>query len=54
MKQADRSGAPRAVILGEDGSATLRHMGTGEQRDLDLADIEGEIERERAEGAAGS
>ena len=54
MKQADRSGAQRAVILGEDGSATLRHMETGEQRDLDLADIEGEIERERAEGAAGS
>jgi histidyl-tRNA synthetase len=54
MKQADRSGAQRAVILAEDGSATLRHMGTGEQRDLDLADIEGEIERERAEGAAGS
>jgi histidyl-tRNA synthetase len=48
MKQADRSGAPRAVILNEDGSATLRHMETGEERELDLADPLAEIERERA------
>jgi histidyl-tRNA synthetase len=47
MKQADRSGAPRAVILREDGSAHLRSMETGEQRELDLDDLEGEIERER-------
>ena len=47
MKQADRSGADRAVILREDGSAHLRHMRTGEQRELDLSDVEGEIERER-------
>ena len=48
MRQADRSGAPRAVILAEDGSARLRRMDTGEERELDLSDIEGEIERERA------
>jgi histidyl-tRNA synthetase len=47
MRQADRSGAPRAVILNEDGSATLRQMETGEERELDLDDPLGEIERER-------
>jgi histidyl-tRNA synthetase len=47
MRQADRSGAPRAVILNEDGSATLRQMQTGEERELDLDDPLGEIERER-------
>jgi histidyl-tRNA synthetase len=36
MKQADRVGARRTVILDEDGSATLRDMDSGEQRDLDL------------------
>ena len=34
MKQADRSGAERAVIL-EDGGATLRDLDSGEQRELD-------------------
>ena len=48
MKQADRSGAPRAVLLDEDGSAQLRYMDTGEQRELDIANPMEEIERERA------
>ena len=47
MKQADRSGAPRAVILSEDGKAMLRRMDTGEERELDLTDVKAEIERER-------
>jgi histidyl-tRNA synthetase len=34
MKQADRSGARVAVILEGDGTAKLRHMTSGEQRDL--------------------
>jgi histidyl-tRNA synthetase len=37
MKQADRVGARRTVILDEDGSATVRDMQSGEQRELDLA-----------------
>ncbi len=36
MKQADRVGARRTVILGEEG-ARVRDMGSGEQRDLDLS-----------------
>jgi histidyl-tRNA synthetase len=36
MRQADRIGARRAVILDEDGSATVRDMDSGEQRELDL------------------
>ncbi len=36
MKQADRSGAPRAVILAEDGGAELREMASGEQRPVEL------------------
>ena len=36
MKQADRVGARRTVILDEDGTATVRDMDTGEQRRLDL------------------
>jgi histidyl-tRNA synthetase len=47
MKQADRSGAPRTVILAEGGSAVLRRMDTGEERELDLSDVRAEIERER-------
>jgi histidyl-tRNA synthetase len=38
MKQADRSGAARAVIL-EGGSTRLRDMESGEQRDLDAASV---------------
>ena len=34
MKQANRSGAPFAVILEEDGSIKLRDMQSGEQRDV--------------------
>jgi histidyl-tRNA synthetase len=37
MKQADRVGARRTVILDEDGAAQVRDMGSGEQRELDLA-----------------
>jgi histidyl-tRNA synthetase len=36
MKQADRVGARRTVILDEDGGAQVRDMETGEQRELDL------------------
>ena len=36
MKQADRIGARRAVILDEDGAAQLRDMPSGEQRALEL------------------
>ena len=53
MKQADRSGAPRAVILREDGTARLRSMETGDQRELDLDDVLGEIEREVERAEAG-
>jgi histidyl-tRNA synthetase len=49
MKQADRSGARRAVILAEDGSAKIRDMTTGEERALDTSDVVAEIERERGE-----
>ena len=42
MKQAHRLGAARAVILDE-GSATLRDMATGEQRDVDLGRIREEL-----------
>jgi histidyl-tRNA synthetase len=37
MRQADRVGALRTVILDEDGSAQVRDMQSGEQRELDLA-----------------
>jgi histidyl-tRNA synthetase len=37
MKQADRIGARRAVILDADGGAEVRDMVSGEQRPLDLA-----------------
>jgi hypothetical protein len=40
------------VILGEDGSAILRRMDTGDERELDLTNIAGEIERERKAGEA--
>ncbi len=47
MKQADRTGARRAVILSEDGSAKIRDMSTGDERPLDVNDVVAEIERER-------
>jgi histidyl-tRNA synthetase len=37
MRQADRVGALRTVILDDDGSAQVRDMQSGEQRELDLA-----------------
>jgi len=37
MKQADRVGARRTVILAADGAAVLRDMSSGEQSELDLA-----------------
>jgi histidyl-tRNA synthetase len=42
MKQADRSGATRTVILGEDG-ATVRDMESGEQREVDPASVAAEL-----------
>jgi histidyl-tRNA synthetase len=43
MKQADRIGARHAVILDEDGTAALRDMSSGEQRDVDPARLADEI-----------
>jgi histidyl-tRNA synthetase len=37
MKQADRVGARRTVILDGDAPAQLRDMASGEQTELDLA-----------------
>ncbi len=53
MKRADRLGAARVLILGADeiqrGTAQLRDMATGEQRETSL---EGIVERLRATPAA--
>ena len=43
MKQANRVGAAKAVILEEDGTAQLRDMGTGEQGPVDPAKVLEEI-----------
>ena len=47
MKQADRSGARWAAIVGEQelasGSVTLKDLRTGDQRDVPLADLEKEV-----------
>ena len=43
MKQADRCGARVAVILEADGSAKLRDMATGEQRDVAIEAIVAEL-----------
>lgn len=47
MKDADRSGARWAVILGEDemtsGSATIRDLTTGEQRTVAFEEVEAEL-----------
>jgi histidyl-tRNA synthetase len=43
MKQADRLGAAHTVILDEDGRAQLRDMRSGEQREIDLASVVGEL-----------
>jgi histidyl-tRNA synthetase len=39
MKQADRLGARRAVILDEAGTATLRDMASGEQSEVDTSTL---------------
>lgn len=50
MKGADRSGAPRAVILGErdvaTGVAQLKDLVTGEQREVALAQLVAELMKE--------
>jgi histidyl-tRNA synthetase len=43
MKQADRIGARQTVILDDEGAASLRDMGSGEQREVDLGRIADEI-----------
>jgi histidyl-tRNA synthetase len=45
MKQADRVGARHTVILDEDGTAKLRDMASGEQRDVDAEAIASELAR---------
>jgi histidyl-tRNA synthetase len=45
MKQADRVGARHTVILDEDGTAKLRDMDSGEQRDVDAEQIAAELGR---------
>jgi len=39
MKQADRSGAKRAVVIDEDGTTRLRDMETGEQEEIALGGL---------------
>jgi histidyl-tRNA synthetase len=46
MKQADRSGASRAVILESGGVAQLREMESGEQRQVEVARLAQEIASE--------
>jgi histidyl-tRNA synthetase len=43
MKQADRVGARRAVIVDDDGSVVVRDMDSGEQREVDRARLVEEI-----------
>ena len=43
LKQADRIGARRVLILEADGSAQLREMGSGEQRPVDTANLVDEM-----------
>ncbi len=43
MKQADRSGARHAVILEPDGTAKLRDMGSGDQREVDPGALVAEL-----------
>ncbi len=43
MKQADRVGAEKAVILDEEGAAQLRDMASGEQREIDPDRVAEEI-----------
>ena len=50
MKQADRVGATRTVILEQEGGASVRDMESGEQRELDLARVVEEVSEEGGEG----
>jgi histidyl-tRNA synthetase len=50
MRQADRSGAVSALILSEGGSARMRQMASGEERDIDLSDLVTEVRAEREGG----
>jgi histidyl-tRNA synthetase len=43
MRQADRLGARHAVILDENGTAALRDMASGEQREVDPGRVAEEI-----------
>jgi histidyl-tRNA synthetase len=43
MRHADRLGVAHAVILDEDGAAQLRDMRSGEQREIDLANLVEEL-----------
>jgi len=43
MKQADRSGARHALILEGDGTAKLRDMSSGDQRDVDPGALAAEL-----------
>ena len=43
LKQADRVGARRVLILEADGSAQLRDMGAGEQRPVDTGNLVDEM-----------
>jgi histidyl-tRNA synthetase len=43
MKQADRLGAARAVILDAEGPAKLRDMHSGEQREIEVARVVEEL-----------
>jgi histidyl-tRNA synthetase len=43
MRHADRLGVAHAVILDEDGSAQLRDMGSGEQREIEVASLVEEL-----------
>ena len=43
MRHADRLGAAHAVILDTDGRAQLRDMRSGEQREIELAQVVEEL-----------
>ena len=45
MKQADRSGAAHAVIVEDGGTARLRDMSSGEEREAGLEAVAAELTR---------
>ena len=53
MKQADRVGARKTVILEADGSAQLRDMQSGEQRHVDPARAAEELQRRMSDELPG-